>query len=326
MLIADRFHKLSNSTIDSFFIAQGCLIDWRILPLTPTGKKSADRVLGWIDGLVLHRPDDMLRRLQAVYQSFRDHKGFPAHLPQDDIQVELVALLQKAPSVGPASSGQPQALVAPPTPIQKGGTAPATEEPAPTAASRMDGAERHHYAALLQVHQQHLRRLELQVAGFGPLYVPSHLQLLVDEERAAIARLESLLTPTSVPAEPTNTLSHQERDDASYSELLKQYAITIVRMLDPTTSLMRCNYCEGTGRRPHTVRDWKVAASYEAACSVCKGKGLVTVRVEDVLIPHARCEGSGKARPNAKTRDIKVCRGCRGLGVQSATGAIQIVE
>jgi uncharacterized protein (TIGR02391 family) len=97
-LIADRFHKLTNYTIDAFFIENGCLIDWRILPLKPTGKKSADRVLGWIDGLVLHRPDDMVQRLQAAYQAFRQHKSFPPHLPRDDIQVELAALLQPASS------------------------------------------------------------------------------------------------------------------------------------------------------------------------------------------------------------------------------------
>ena len=98
MLIADRFHKLTNDTIDILVREEGCLIDWWILPLRPTGKKSADRVLGWIDGLVLHRPDDMLLRLQAVYQSFRNHKGVPSQFPRDDILVELAALLQPVTS------------------------------------------------------------------------------------------------------------------------------------------------------------------------------------------------------------------------------------
>jgi hypothetical protein len=326
MLIADRFHKHTNYTIDAFFIAHGCLIDWRILPLKPTGKKSADRVLGWIDGLVLYSPDNMVNRLQAVYQSFRDYKGVPSHRPHDDIQAELATLAQAAQSVVPAPSGDSHVPVVLQAPTHGFGTTPAMVNGALTPHAEMDAEERQHYEALLRLHQQQLRRLELQVAGFGPLYVPTHMQLLVDEERAAIARLEALLAQARAPAEPTSAMLHQSGDNASYSDLLNRFAITIVRVIDPATSLITCNYCEGKGRRPHTVRDWKVTAYYESACSVCKGKGLVTVRVEDMLIPHARCEGSGKARPNAKTRDIKICSGCRGLGVQSATGAIQIVE
>lgn len=75
IVIADQFHELTNDTIDALFIENGCLIDWHILPLRPTKKQSTDRVLGWIDGLVLYTPNDLVLRLQSIYQAFLAYKG-----------------------------------------------------------------------------------------------------------------------------------------------------------------------------------------------------------------------------------------------------------
>ena len=186
----------------------------------------------------------------------------------------------------------------------------------------MDAEELHHYQGLLQLHQQQLRRLEVKAARFGALHVPNHIQLELESELAAIMRIQAILNPQPTE-DPTNVRLVDER---YYPELLRRYEIAIFQVITPTTFVLACNYCARTGKRPHTVAAWKVTQWYEQACHVCKGKGVIKVQVEDYLIPDARCEASGKARPNAKTRDVKRCGSCNGLGVRSVTGVATVLE
>lgn len=57
----------------------------------------------------------------------------------------------------------------------------------------MDAAERSHIEQLIQVNQAVLRDLELKAASFGDLYVPSHVTLQIEQQRAKIAELEQRL-------------------------------------------------------------------------------------------------------------------------------------
>lgn len=96
VLFAESFRNRTNSIIDDLFISNGCLIGWWVTPRKPTAAKSVNRALGWIDGLMLHTPDDLVTRLQAVYQSFQRHKQVPLDALRDDMQVALAAVLQPA--------------------------------------------------------------------------------------------------------------------------------------------------------------------------------------------------------------------------------------
>lgn len=93
---AERFRKMSDYIIDGLFRDLGCLIDWWVPPRKPTGRKSIDRVLGWLDGLNLYLPNEIVQRVDEVYTAYRQYKKFPADLPRDDIQVELSTLQQPA--------------------------------------------------------------------------------------------------------------------------------------------------------------------------------------------------------------------------------------
>lgn len=57
----------------------------------------------------------------------------------------------------------------------------------------MDAAERAHIEQLLQVNLSVLRDLELKAASFGDLYVPTHITLQIEQQRAKIAELEQRL-------------------------------------------------------------------------------------------------------------------------------------
>lgn len=96
LLFAERFRNMTDYVIDELFTRNGCLIDWRVAPRKPTGKKSVDRALGWIDGLILYIPNELLVRLQEVYQSLQEHRKVPRNAPLDEVQSALTALLQPA--------------------------------------------------------------------------------------------------------------------------------------------------------------------------------------------------------------------------------------
>ncbi len=90
--LADQFRNMRDYVIDDLFHHHGCLIDWWILPLRPTTKKSVDRALGWIDGLILYQPDDLIVQLQSVYRSLAEHKRGGAELLTDPVYTALSGL------------------------------------------------------------------------------------------------------------------------------------------------------------------------------------------------------------------------------------------
>ena len=59
-----------------------------------------------------------------------------------------------------------------------------------------------------------------------------------------------------------------------------------------------CGFCQGTGEKPKGSK-----------CSVCKGKG--TVSVEPPAVRCAYCRGKGEERPRTNV----TCTACRGKGV-----------
>lgn len=137
----------------------------------------------------------------------------------------------------------------------------------------MDSDERQHYQSLLQLHQQQLRRIELNVVGFGALNVPGHLEHELEAELAAIVRLQAILNPPSPASTPADASPDIHLvDDTYYPELLKRYGITILQIIDATTYVIACNHCDGAGRRPHTVIDWEVRQWYEKPATSARAK------------------------------------------------------
>jgi len=69
-----------------------------------------------------------------------------------------------------------------------------------------------------------------------------------------------------------------------------------VEIIEPA---IKCAYCKGTGVYPHNGR---------VTCTVCNGKGMVTVKGETEGCP--KCKGSGQEIESGLP-----CIKCRGKGV-----------
>ncbi len=71
---------------------------------------------------------------------------------------------------------------------------------------------------------------------------------------------------------------------------------------------MRCSFCRGTGRDPFGIMSW------QSACCVCQGSGLVAVETPCTRCTH--CGGTGAVK-------TFTCTACHGKGfVPAASGPI----
>jgi hypothetical protein len=187
-----------------------------------------------------------------------------------------------------------------------------------------DSEEQRHCEALIFLHRQRLRNLEMQAARYGPLQVPSHIQQDIEDTQKEIQRIEDICVLFSLSSQ--DATKNRIVNEEYYPGLLNKYKITIVmEIVEARLYIIQCNYCEGSGKRPYIITDWKIMEWGGMVCSICNGRGVIKVQVDDFLIPDAYCEGSGKGKPKARARYINVCKECKGLGVRSVTGNIKII-
>jgi hypothetical protein len=82
--------------------------------------------------------------------------------------------------------------------------------------------------------------------------------------------------------------------------------------------LLRCAYCQGTGRQVQRVATArKSVPEYEAKlvrCVVCSGRRAVRVELAATPVSCTHCSGIGIERPGTQ----KPCRACYGSGAASA--------
>src|SRR5574341_2073319 len=105
--------------------------------------------------------------------------------------------------------------------------------------------------------------------------------------------------------------------------------ITIVHQLSETDFIIQCAFCAGRGLEPKIVVGWKVDEYMpNEACSMCKGKGVLRVHVNDVVVADACCQGTGLERETsdegAKHRRVTKCATCKGVGARSVSGELKV--
>lgn len=103
--------------------------------------------------------------------------------------------------------------------------------------------------------------------------------------------------------------------------------VVVVKELDKVSFVIQCAYCRGRGLQPHKTNNWRIKEYLEySECSMCKGKGALKVQVSDIIIPCARCQGTGLRTGTESDSTIQTCETCRGVGACSLTGELKIIK
>ena len=94
-----------------------------------------------------------------------------------------------------------------------------------------------------------------------------------------------------------------------------------------------CRCCDGTGRDPQVIDkvDLKVIKFHDYKCSVCKGRGIVRIKIVDRPTNCGRCQGTGRSAIrcanwvfNRWECYASSCYDCHGLGILPMSGKIEL--
>ena len=98
--------------------------------------------------------------------------------------------------------------------------------------------------------------------------------------------------------------------------------ITIIQEYSHNCYLLKCAFCEGTGKEPGT---WGYSNN---PCDICNGKGVVAVQINGGSPPFVvcqMCEGSGRDFDTWGNKTSNPCSSCQGIGGQPLTGSMRIL-
>ncbi len=102
--------------------------------------------------------------------------------------------------------------------------------------------------------------------------------------------------------------------------------VTVIHVISEGRSVIKCSYCNGTGREPFPKGKINEYFYTDKSCSICGGRGVLVVQHDDTLIKCARCDGTGhEPHPHGGYYYNKKCKTCRGSGVLSLTGKLKIL-
>ncbi|MBN1262361.1 MAG: hypothetical protein JXB35_16900 [Anaerolineae bacterium] len=102
----------------------------------------------------------------------------------------------------------------------------------------------------------------------------------------------------------------------------------ILEALGNNVYRVRCAFCGGRGLKPYKMKGWEIETYHnQEVCPICDGKGVLKLQADDLLIPDARCQGTGHEPYNAQqVYHDRACETCQGLGVRSLTGDVRVLR
>jgi len=87
-----------------------------------------------------------------------------------------------------------------------------------------------------------------------------------------------------------------------------------------------CAYCKGDGREPASGGKLWQHYYISEKCSVCKGRRMVLIATNDLLVKCPLCSGTGHEPTKDGWFVNQKCRECKGLGVIALTGSIRVLN
>ncbi len=101
--------------------------------------------------------------------------------------------------------------------------------------------------------------------------------------------------------------------------------VAIIQTTAPNSHVVQCGYCGGTGRKPlRTDAECQVTDWSTLTCELCKGKGVLRIECQDIPVYHAYCRGTGRSASDSFP--VSRCSECRGVGIQSLTGTLKVLN
>ena len=103
--------------------------------------------------------------------------------------------------------------------------------------------------------------------------------------------------------------------------------VQIIETVAEHTYVVGCSYCKGRGLAVLSMHKWEIS-SYQAqdSCPVCRGKGVLKIKSDDILVQDSRCCGTGhQPASNFTTSPDQICDTCDGLGAQSLSGKCKLL-
>lgn len=101
--------------------------------------------------------------------------------------------------------------------------------------------------------------------------------------------------------------------------------VVIIQTISPTDYVIQCGWCRGRGLNPYKTQNYQITDYRSDTCDICNGKGVLRVQVTDILIPDARCQGTGLYSANNSSYPGK-CSTCGGIGARSLSGTLKVVK
>jgi len=113
------------------------------------------------------------------------------------------------------------------------------------------------------------------------------------------------------------------------------FNIPDIQSLGDDIYIVKCGFCNGTGiehKMKQNEHGFYIVHDIPRGvpCGICHSRGLLKIKSDDIPIVHNYCSGTGHGplrsyRDYVEYKDV-VCYDCRGSGVISLTGNIEILK